>query len=96
MACRPWRADGRRRTGSDTSEFGYAEIQGVSEDRLFSGIADRTDEQGRSVLDVWMSHGDKVTRLPDGFVRTAETDSCPIAAMAHARSHGSASSFTPR
>ena len=69
--------------GSDTSEFGYAEIQCVSEDRLFSGIADRTDEQGRSVLDVWMSHGDKVTRLPDGFVRTAETDSCPIAAMAH-------------
>ena len=69
--------------GSDTSEFGYAEIQGVSEDRLFSGIADRTDEQGRAVLDVWMSHGDKVTRLPEGFVRTAETDSCPIAAMAH-------------
>jgi len=69
--------------GSDTSEFGYAEIQGVSEDRLFSGIADLTDEQGRAVLDVWMSHGDKVTRLPDGFVRTAVTDSCPIAAMAH-------------
>ncbi len=69
--------------GSDTSEFGYAEIQGVAEDRLFSGIADRIDEEGRSVLDVWMSHGDKVTTLPDGFVRTAETDSCPIAAMAH-------------
>ena len=69
--------------GSDTSEFGYAEIQGVAEDRLFSGISDRTDGQGRAVLDVWMSHGDKVTRLPDGFVRTAETDSCPIAAMAH-------------
>ena len=69
--------------GSNTSEFGYAEIQGVAEDRLFSGIADRTDERGRSVLDVWMSHGDKVTKLPDGFVRTAETDSCPIAAMAH-------------
>ena len=69
--------------GSGTSEFGYAEIQGVSEDRLFSGIADRTDEQGRPVLDVWMSHGDKVTRLPDGYVRTAETDSCPIAAMTH-------------
>ena len=69
--------------GSDTSEFGYAEIQGVSEDRLFSGIADRTDEQGHTVLDVWMSHGDKVTQLPDGFVQTAETDSCPIAAMAH-------------
>lgn len=69
--------------GSDTSEFGYAEIQGIAEDRLLSGIADRTDEQGRSILDVWMSHGDKVTQLPDGFVCTAETDSCPIAAMAH-------------
>ena len=70
--------------GSDTSEFGYAEIQSVTEDRLFSGLADRTDEHGRGILDVWMSHGDKVTQLPEGFLCTAETDSCPIAAMAHA------------
>ena len=70
--------------GSDTSEFGYAEIQSVTEDRLFSGLADRTDENGRGILDVWMSHGDKVTQLPEGFLRTAETGSCPIAAMAHA------------
>ena len=69
--------------GSDTSEFGYAAIQGVADDLLLSGIADRIDEQGFSVLDVWMSHGDKVTGLPAGFVRTAETASCPIAAMAH-------------
>ena len=69
--------------GSDTSEFGYAEIQSVTEDRLFSGLADRTDEHGRGILDVWMSHGDKVTQLPEGFLCTAETDSCPIAAMAH-------------
>ena len=70
--------------GSDTSEFGYAEIQSVTEDRLFSGLADRTDENGQGILDVWMSHGDKVTQLPEGFVRTAETHSCRIAAMAHA------------
>jgi len=70
--------------GSDTSEFGYAEIQSVTEDRLFSGLADRTDEHGRGILDVWMSHGDKVTQLPEGYLLTAETDSCPIAAMAHA------------
>ena len=70
--------------GSDTSEFGYAEIQSVTEDRLFSGLADRTDKNGHGILDVWMSHGDKVTQLPEGFLRTAETDSCPIAAMAHA------------
>ena len=69
--------------GSDTSEFGYAEIRSMSEDRLLSGITDRTDDLGRSVLDVLMSHGDKVTELPVGFTRTSETDSCPIAAMAH-------------
>ena len=69
--------------GSGTSEFGYAEIQSVTDDRLFTGLADRTGENGRGVLDVWMSHGDKVTLLPEGFLRTAETDSCPIAAMAH-------------
>ena len=68
---------------SETSEFGYAEIQTVTEDRLFSGLADRIDDNGRGILDVWMSHGDKVTQLPKGFLRTAETDSCPIAAMAH-------------
>ena len=70
--------------GSYSSEFGYAEIQSVTKDRLFSGLADRTDENGRGILDVWMSHGDKVTQLPEGFLRTAETDNCPIAAMAHA------------
>jgi GMP synthase (glutamine-hydrolysing) len=70
--------------GSATSEFGYAEIQSVTDDRLLAGLADRTGENGLGILDVWMSHGDKVTRLPEGFLRTAETDSCPIAAMAHA------------
>ncbi|MCH1601595.1 MAG: glutamine-hydrolyzing GMP synthase [Luminiphilus sp.] len=70
--------------GSDTSEFGYAEIQSVTDDRLFSRLSDRAGENGRGILDVWMSHGDKVTQLPDGFLRTAETDSCSIAAMAHA------------
>ncbi|MGV8216069.1 glutamine amidotransferase-related protein, partial [Pseudomonas aeruginosa] len=33
-------------------------------------------------LDVWMSHGDKVTEMPAGFHILASTPSCPIAAMA--------------
>jgi GMP synthase (glutamine-hydrolysing) len=69
--------------GADTSEFGYAQIRRTQDGGLLHDIVDHVDEQGRSLLDVWMSHGDKVSALPDGFVCTAETDSCPIAAMAH-------------
>lgn len=69
--------------GADTSEFGYAQIRRTSAGGLLHDIVDHIDHDGRSLLDVWMSHGDKVTVLPEGFVCTAETDSCPIAAMAH-------------
>ena len=69
--------------GSDISEFGYAQIRVAAEGGLLHDIKDHVDHDGRSLLDVWMSHGDKVTRLPDGFKLMAETDSCPIAGMAH-------------
>ncbi len=69
--------------GSDTSEFGYAQIRRTVDGGLLHDISDHLDEQGRMLLDVWMSHGDKVSGLPDGFECFAETDSCPIAAMAH-------------
>ena len=62
--------------GSNVREFGYAEVQIDQPDALFNGIEDRA-----GFIDVWMSHGDKVTRLPEGFVITASTPSCPIAAM---------------
>jgi GMP synthase (glutamine-hydrolysing) len=68
---------------SDTSEFGYAQIRLVGNGGLLHDIRDHIDEQGGSLLDVWMSHGDKVTELPDGFELIAETASCPIAGMAH-------------
>ena len=69
--------------GADTSEFGYAQIRRTQQGGLLHDIVDHVDERGRSLLDVWMSHGDKVSALPEGFVGIAETDSCPIAAMAH-------------
>ena len=69
--------------GSDTSEFGYAQIRRTQEGGLFDELADSTDDSGRQLLDVWMSHGDKVSALPPDFDRIAETDSCPIAGMAH-------------
>jgi len=69
--------------GSDTSEFGYAQIRCTQEGGLFDELADGTDESGRQLLDVWMSHGDKVSALPPDFDLIAETGSCPIAGMAH-------------
>ncbi|GHD68292.1 glutamine-hydrolyzing GMP synthase [Jeongeupia chitinilytica] len=63
-------------------EFGFAEIRARNHSKLFNGIEDRVGENGEGFLEVWMSHGDKVTALPDGFKMIAETPSCPIAAMA--------------
>ena len=70
-------------TGDGHSEFGYAQIQSPGTDRLLHDIRDHVDHDGHGLLDVWMSHGDKVSALPDGFEITASTASCPIAAMAH-------------
>ena len=63
-------------------EFGYAEIQTTSEGALFHEIEDRTDEIGNCILEVWMSHGDKVVTLPPGFAVMAHNAVTPIAAMA--------------
>jgi len=67
---------------SGKREFGYAEIRARGHSRLFNGIQDRTNDEGHGLLDVWMSHGDKVTELPAGFHIIASSESCPIAAMA--------------
>jgi GMP synthase (glutamine-hydrolysing) len=67
---------------SGKREFGYAEIRARGHSELFKGIQDRSNEEGHGLLDVWMSHGDKVTELPTGFKVIASSDSCPIAAMA--------------
>jgi GMP synthase (glutamine-hydrolysing) len=63
-------------------EFGYAEVRAHGHSRLLNGIEDFSTTEGHGMLKVWMSHGDKVTRLPDGFTLMASTPSCPIAGMA--------------
>ncbi|MCP1315418.1 MULTISPECIES: glutamine-hydrolyzing GMP synthase [unclassified Halomonas] len=69
--------------GSQQREFGYAQIQIDADNALFDGIRDHVDAaSGKALLDVWMSHGDKVAKAPDTFTVTASTPSCPIAAMA--------------
>ena len=63
-------------------EFGYAQLQLHGHSALLEGIDDRIDADGEAVLDVWMSHGDKVTRLPPDFTVICETRNTPIAGMA--------------
>ena len=71
-------------SASPTSEFGYARIRVVGQGSgLLHDIRDHLDSEGNGLLDVWMSHGDKVSELPEGFEVIAATDSCPIAGMAH-------------
>jgi len=74
---------GGKVAGSATSEFGYAQIRRVTQGGVLHDISDHIDHEGRALLDVWMSHGDKVVELPDDFELIAETESCPIAGMAH-------------
>lgn len=63
-------------------EFGYAQVRARGHSRLLSDIEDHTTPEGYGLLDVWMSHGDRVTTLPPGFKLIASTESAPIAGMA--------------
>jgi GMP synthase (glutamine-hydrolysing) len=63
-------------------EFGYAEVWAHPEIDLLRDIHDRVDMEGNCVLDVWMSHGDNVTSLPEGFKVMASNAATPFAAIA--------------
>ena len=65
-----------------TREFGYAEVRAHGHTELLKGIEDFNTAEGHGMLKVWMSHGDKVTQLPEGFKVMASTPACPIAGMA--------------
>ena len=67
---------------SSHREFGYAEVRARGHTRLLNALEDFSTTEGHGMLKVWMSHGDKVTELPPGFVLMASTPSCPIAGMA--------------
>ena len=67
---------------SRVREFGYAEIQASGQAALLRDIQDRIGADGKPVLDVWMSHGDKVTAIPPGFKVMARNAATPNAAIA--------------
>ena len=74
---------GGRVETSTIREFGYAQIKVEGASALLHDIKDHISANGDSLLDVWMSHGDKVVAMPDGFELMASTPSCPIAGMSN-------------
>ena len=73
---------GGRVAPSEKREFGHADVRAHGHTALLRDIQDYATAMGHGMLQVWMSHGDKVTEMPSGFKLMASTDSCPIAAMA--------------
>jgi GMP synthase (glutamine-hydrolysing) len=63
-------------------EFGRAEVRARGHSALLRGLEDRRNDAGHGLLDVWMSHGDKVTAMPPGFTLIGSSETCAIAAMA--------------
>ena len=68
---------------ADKSEFGFAQVRARNHSQLLDQIYDDINSKGHGILDVWMSHGIEVTKLPPGFELIASTDNCPIAGFAN-------------
>ncbi|MEW8498481.1 MAG: glutamine-hydrolyzing GMP synthase, partial [Candidatus Thiodiazotropha taylori] len=67
---------------SDKHEYGYAQVRARGHTRLLKDIEDHTSPEGYGLLDVWMSHGDRVESLPEGFQVICETENAPVAGIA--------------
>jgi GMP synthase (glutamine-hydrolysing) len=67
---------------ADHHEYGHAQVRARGHSQLLLDIEDHTTVEGYGILDVWMSHGDRVNQLPEGFKVIASTDSAPIAGIA--------------
>lgn len=80
---------------SKKREFGYAELYLHGASTLLKNIEDHTDSSGKATLDVWMSHGDKVSKLPPGFQTICETENAPHAGMANEQKHWYGLQFHP-
>lgn len=86
---------GGKVAGSNEREFGYAQVKMIEECELFKNIEDAISEDGKPLLDVWMSHGDKVIDIPANFTKVAQTETCPYAAMANEDKHFYGVQFHP-
>ncbi len=63
-------------------EYGYAQVTVLDDSTLLRDLVDHYADEGQALLDVWMSHGDKVSRIPPNFAVIAASDNAPLAAIA--------------
>ncbi len=80
---------------ADHHEYGYAQVRAHGHTALLRDIEDHTSPEGYGLLDVWMSHGDRVTTLPPGFICMASTVNAPLAGMADESRHYYGVQFHP-
>jgi GMP synthase (glutamine-hydrolysing) len=86
---------GGRVAPSGAHEYGYAQVRARGHSALLRDIEDHTTPEGYGLLDVWMSHGDRVEELPAGFKAIATTDNAPLAGMADESRHFYGLQFHP-
>jgi len=86
---------GGKVTASTHREYGFAQVRARNHSALLKDIEDHVTDDGFGMLDVWMSHGDKVDELPQNFVCIASTDNAPIAGMADESRHFYGLQFHP-
>jgi len=78
---------GGRVAATTQREYGYAQVRARGHSWLLRDIEDHTSPEGYGLLDVWMSHGDRVEALPPGFRAICTTDNAPLAGMADEERH---------
>jgi GMP synthase (glutamine-hydrolysing) len=80
---------------ADHHEYGYAQVRARGHTPLLKDIEDHTSAEGYGLLDVWMSHGDRVVEMPKNFSLLASTDNAPIAGIADVERHFYGLQFHP-
>jgi len=80
---------------SNLREFGHAQVRLRGKSELFRAIEDHLSPAGHGLLDVWMSHGDRVSEMPPGFKLMASTENAPISGMVDDTHHFYGIQFHP-
>ncbi len=86
---------GGNANSAEKAEFGFAQVRARNHSEILHNISDEINSAGHSLLDVWMSHGIEVTKLPKDFNLIASTDNCPIAGFANEKKHYYGLQFHP-
>ncbi len=80
---------------SNLREYGHARIKTIGHSQLLDDLSDTAGNPNETRLDVWMSHGDRVTGLPPGFVAIAASNNAPFAGIADEARHFYGLQFHP-